>query len=72
MKLKELVGLSDDELGLKVKGFKKELFELNYKRKMGNVEKPSSFKKLKHDIARIYTILRERGLEHERTSQPTK
>lgn len=60
MKIKEIRGFSSDDLILKEKDLKKELFELKYQRKIGRVEKPSRFKLIKHDIARILTILKER------------
>ncbi|HBR14644.1 MAG TPA: 50S ribosomal protein L29 [Candidatus Omnitrophica bacterium] len=63
MKAKELRGISTEELAQKEKGLKKELFELNYQRKMGIVEKPSRFKTIRREIARIFTIARERALE---------
>jgi large subunit ribosomal protein L29 len=63
MKPNELRELSSEELIQKEKAFKKELFSLNFQRKMGNVEKPNRFGVLKRDIARIFTILRERDLE---------
>jgi len=67
MKANELRELGSEELVQKEKGFKKELFDLNYQRKMGNVEKPSRFRVLKRDIARIFTILRERTLEEKKS-----
>ncbi|MCK5179098.1 MAG: 50S ribosomal protein L29, partial [Candidatus Omnitrophica bacterium] len=39
---------------------------LNFQRKMGSVEKPNRFRMLKRDIARIFTILRERELEEKK------
>jgi large subunit ribosomal protein L29 len=63
MKAKQLRELNSDELRQKAKAFKKELFDLNYQRRMGNVEKPGLFRMLKRDIARMATILRERDLE---------
>ena len=63
MKAKELRELNSDELVQKEKAFKKELFALNYQRKMGNVEKPARFRVLKRDIARVATLLRERELK---------
>lgn len=69
MKAKELRELGSEELIQKEKAFKKELFGLNYDRKIGMVEKPSNFKKLKKDIARIFTILKERDIENERNSK---
>ncbi|MCK4882719.1 MAG: 50S ribosomal protein L29 [Candidatus Omnitrophica bacterium] len=66
MKPSELRELSSEELVLKEKAFKKELFDLNFQRKMGSVEKPNRFRMLKRDIARIFTILRERELEEKK------
>jgi large subunit ribosomal protein L29 len=66
MKVSELRGLSSEELIQKEKAFKKELFALNYQRKMGSVEKPDYFRKLKRDIARVNTILRERALDEKK------
>ena len=63
MKAKELRNFNSDELIQKEKVFKKELFALNYQRKIGNVEKPSRFRILKRDLARVATILREREME---------
>ena len=59
--------LNSDELIQKEKDLKKELYDLNYQRKMGRVEKPNRFSLLRRDIARILTILREREIDHERT-----
>jgi len=59
MKIKELRNLSKDELLLKEKGLKEELFKLNQQRYSGRVEKPHMFSLLKRDIARVQTLLRE-------------
>lgn len=72
MKTKELRELSKEDLLQKEKNLKKELFDLHFHKRMGTVEKPSRFKALKKEIARIFTILRERELENERSSQKTK
>lgn len=66
MKANKFRELSSEELVQKEKSFKKELFDLNFQRKMGNVEKPNRFRLLKRDIARIFTILRERELEDKK------
>ena len=60
MKHKDLKEFTDQELNDKEKQLKKELFELNCQRQLGRVEKPSSFKNIKRDIARILTVLSER------------
>ena len=60
MKVKELRVLSSDELIQKEKSLKKELFQLQYQRKIGRVERPSMFKQIRRDIARMQTLLNER------------
>lgn len=59
MKAKELKVLAKEELGEKREGLKKQLMDLQFKRKMG-IEKPHMFKQFKKDIARIHTILKEK------------
>ena len=66
---KKIRELNSEELAKKNKDFKKELYDLNYQPKMGNVEKPARFKALRKEIARALTILRERELEDERNSK---
>ena len=60
MDIKELRNLNDEELFKKEKDLKKELFDLNYERQMGRVEKPAQFGAIRRTIARILTILNER------------
>jgi len=57
MKIQELRSLSKDDLRLKEKTLKEELFKLNLQRYEGRVEKPHMFSLIKRDIARIHTIL---------------
>jgi large subunit ribosomal protein L29 len=59
-KTKELRNLSNEELLLKQKTIKDELFKLDYQRRFGRLEKPHMFKLLKRDIARINTLLKEK------------
>jgi large subunit ribosomal protein L29 len=60
MKIKELNNLSAEELIVKEKELKKDLFDMESLRQMGRVEKPASFRNLRRDIARILTILNGR------------
>ena len=69
MKAKEFKNLSVEDLAQKEKNLKKELFELQFQRRVGTVEKPARFKNIKRDIARILTEIRERDLKNERTSK---
>ena len=72
MKVKEIRNLSVEELVQKEKNLKKELFQLQFHRKVGTVEKPARFRSIKREIARILTVIRERDLKNERTSSKTK
>ena len=60
MKIKELNNFSADELIVKEKELKKDLFDMESHRQMGRVEKPASFRNLRRDIARILTLLNGR------------
>ncbi len=60
MKINELRNLSKEELMLKEKAYKEELFKLNLQRYGGRVEKPHSFSLVKKNIAWIKTILNEK------------
>ena len=61
MKIKDVRPLSDDELRNKIDDLRKQLMELQFKRRTG-VEKPHLFTEIKKDIARIMTILKERQI----------
>lgn len=60
MKIKEIRDLSTEDINQKKNDLKKQLFHLNYDRKVGRVEKPHMFQLIKKDIARINTILNDR------------
>jgi len=60
MKIKELKNLSKEELIQKEKQLKEQIFELNFQRQMGRVEKPAMFKTLRKTIAQVMTILNEK------------
>jgi large subunit ribosomal protein L29 len=63
MKLKELRNFSREELTERIETIKKSLFELNFQRKYGKIEKPHLFREHKKEIARIMTILKEKADE---------
>ncbi len=60
MKTKDIRALAAEELKAKEKTLKKELFDLKYQRKIGRVEKPSRFRVIRRDIAKILTVINER------------
>lgn len=61
MKKTDLKNLSFDELMQREYELRKEMFDLNYQRKMGRVEKPHLFKQIKKEIARIKTFQHEKN-----------
>lgn len=63
MKLKasQLREMTDDELVNKKISIKKELFELRHQVKIGRLDKPHRMSGARKEIARIETILTERG-----------
>ncbi len=62
-KATELRELSNDELYERLDDAKEELFNLRFRQKVGQLEDTSRPTVVKREVARIYTILRERELE---------
>jgi large subunit ribosomal protein L29 len=58
----ELRGLEDDELLTKLREAKEELFNLRFQAATGQLESHGRLNAVRKDIARIYTIMREREL----------
>jgi large subunit ribosomal protein L29 len=64
-KAAELRGLTDDQLVERVESAKEELFNLRFQLATGQLDDSSRIKKVRHDIARIATVMRERDIEAE-------
>ena len=62
MKVKEIRELSTEEINKKLVETKEELFNLRFQQATGNLEKPSRIKDLRHQVARLKTVLREREM----------
>ena len=60
MKVNELRILEADELGMRMRTARRELYELRFKHAVGQLENSSQISKVRHDIARIMTVIRER------------
>jgi large subunit ribosomal protein L29 len=60
MKVDELRVLEVDELDGRLRQARRELYELRFKHAVGQLENASQISKVRHDIARIMTVLRER------------
>jgi large subunit ribosomal protein L29 len=62
MKVDELRELEEDQLGDRMRAARRELYELRFKHAVGQLENSSQIAKVRHDIARIMTVLSEREL----------
>ncbi|MDP9298363.1 MAG: 50S ribosomal protein L29 [Actinomycetota bacterium] len=61
----ELRELPDEELLARIDAAKEELFNLRFQLATGQLDNPSRLKQVRHNLARIATVLRERELESE-------
>ncbi|MDI9504115.1 MAG: 50S ribosomal protein L29 [Erysipelotrichaceae bacterium] len=60
MKISEIRTLSNTELNEKVYNLKEELFHLRRKQAVGQLENGTDIRRVRKDIARVYTVIRER------------
>ena len=60
MDIKDIRKLSDEELAKKIIETKEELFNLRFQQATGTLEKPSRIRDLRHTVARLKTVLKER------------
>jgi large subunit ribosomal protein L29 len=58
----ELRALEDDELVSRLREAKEELFNLRFQVATGQLDNNRRLQAVRHDIARIYTVMREREL----------
>ena len=67
----ELRALADDELIIKLREAKEELFNLRFQAATGQLESHGRLLAVRKDIARIYTTMRERelGITSEETGE---
>ena len=63
--IRELRDLGDPELVERLDQDKEELFNLRFQLATGQLDNPMRIKQVRHEIAQILTIVRERELEAE-------
>jgi len=69
----ELRDLSDDELAQRLDEAKEELFNLRFQNVTGQLDNPMRIKVMRHEVARIMTVMREREIElHEQATQASE
>ena len=59
MKAKELRELTTEQLNAKLGELKEELFNLRFQLAVNQLDNPHKITDVKHDIARVMTVLRE-------------
>jgi large subunit ribosomal protein L29 len=69
VRVAELRDLPDEELLDRLESFKEELFNLRFQLATGQLDNPMRVKAVRHDLARVLTVLRERHLEQELEEQ---
>ena len=61
MNAKELREMTSEDLNKKLAELKEELFNLRFQLEVQQLENPHKIKDVKHDIARVMTVLREKN-----------
>ena len=69
-RLTELRELGDEELVVGLRDAKEELFNLRFQVATGQLDNNRRLQTVRRDIARIYTVMRERELGIDRTETP--
>ncbi|MFQ6078025.1 MAG: 50S ribosomal protein L29 [Thermodesulfobacteriota bacterium] len=69
MKASQLRGKSDDELIEQERELREEIFNLRFQHSTGQLENSMAIIRVKRDIARVKTVLRERVLGEERKTE---
>ena len=64
-KVREIRDLGEVELLERLESLKEELFNLRFQLATGQLDNPMRSKQVRHEVARILTVLRERELEAE-------
>jgi large subunit ribosomal protein L29 len=63
MKAKEFRDRSDDELRKSLSDLEEQLFKLRFQKSTGQIENPIKIREVRRDIARVKTVINERGAE---------
>ena len=70
-KVRELRDLGETELFERLESDKEELFNLRFQLATGQLDNPMRIKQVRHEIAQILTIVRERDIEAEHEERMT-
>ena len=62
MRAEEMRKMDADQLNAKLKELKGELFNLRFQHAINQLDNPHKIADVKHDIARVMTVLREKNV----------
>ena len=62
MKAEEMRKMDAEQLNAKLKELKGELFNLRFQHALNQLDNPHRINDVKHDIARVMTVLREKNV----------
>ena len=63
---KSLRDMQDDELAEQVRTARKDIFGLRFQHATGELENTAGLKAAKRDLARVLTVVRERGIDPDK------
>ena len=63
MKADEIRDLNDNDLHARVDELKESIFRMRFKLSLGNTDVVKNLRESRKDLARVLTLIRERGLE---------
>jgi large subunit ribosomal protein L29 len=72
LKMEEIQGLGSDELLEKVEKLKKDLMNYRFQAKTGKLERQSTIREVRRDIARLLTVLNQNPAEKKETAAVAK
>ncbi len=72
MKVSKLRDMTNIELDQEFVNLKQEIFNLNVRSSTGQLEDPKRVGRLRKDIARINTVLRERQIEEDKSDRDSE
>ncbi|MBM3308253.1 MAG: 50S ribosomal protein L29 [Candidatus Eisenbacteria bacterium] len=72
MKVKELRTLTRDELALRLRDAREEMFNLRFQQKTGQLQNAVRIREVRKDIARLMTLLKEGEPKAAAPGQETK
>ena len=72
MKVSKFRDMTNTELDQELVNLKQEIFNLNVRSATGQLEDPKRIGRLRKDIARIKTVLRERQIEEGKSERDSK